>query len=77
MDNFNLQIQNLINLRTSLIAVIAVLTGGLIGLLFNDNNNFVILKLIILIVGWYIDILFIGNVININKSIFKMLKNKE
>lgn len=69
MKAIELKIQNLINLRTSLITVIVVLTGGVIGLILSDIN---IIKTIgFIILGIYFDILFICNLLTINDKINK------
>lgn len=68
--------KNLISLRTSLIAVVALLTGGIAGVLLSDTDN--INKLIIFCIGGYFDILFIFNILRANKLIDKnigVLKN--
>lgn len=69
--------KNLINLRASIIAVMVVLTSGLAGLLLIEINT---IKLIILLfIGIYFDIVFLGNVFNINDKIttnLKELKNE-
>lgn len=59
--------KNLISLRTSLIAVVALLTGGLVGLIL--TNDFSSGRLFWLIVGAYYDFIFISNIMKINKMI--------
>lgn len=59
--------KNLISLRTSLIAVVALLTGGLLGLAFSENLSFG--KLFWIVLGAYFDLLFIYNIIRINKVV--------
>ncbi len=61
--------KNLISLRTSLIAVVALLTGGIVGIVITDINT--ILKVFLLIFGIYFEILFISNIMNMNKEIIK------
>ena len=61
--------KNLISLRTSLIAVVALLTGGIVGIAVTDINT--ILKTFLLIFGIYFEILFISNIMNMNKEIIK------
>ena len=61
--------KNLISLRTSLIAVVALLTGGIVGIEVTDINT--ILKTFLLIFGIYFEILFISNIMNMNKEIIK------
>lgn len=59
--------KNLISLRTSLIAVVALLTGGLVGVIL--TNDFSSGRLFWLIVGAYYDFIFISNIMKINKMI--------
>lgn len=59
--------KNLISLRTSLIAVVALLTGGLVGVAIAEMN--ITFKLFLLIFGIYFEILFISNITNMNKKI--------
>ncbi len=59
--------KNLISLRTSLIAVVALLTGGLVGLIL--TNDFSSGRLFWLIIGGYYDFIFISNIMKINKMI--------
>jgi len=59
--------KNLISLRTSLVPVIVVLTGGIIGIILSDIN--IILKVILLILGSYFEYLFIGNIVYANNKI--------
>lgn len=59
----------LISLRTSLIATVVVLTGGIVGIAIADINT--ILKAFLLIFGIYFEILFISNIMNMNKEIIK------
>lgn len=59
--------KNLISLRTSLIAVVALLTGGLVGLIL--TNDFSSGRLFWLITGAYYDFIFISNIMKINKMI--------
>ncbi len=69
--------KNLIHLRTSLITTVVILTGGIVGLLVSNIN--VILRIILLLSGFYFDFLFIMNIISINKEIQKnigVLKNE-
>ena len=61
--------KNLISLRTSLIATAVVLTGGIVGIAVADINT--ILKAFLLIFGIYFEILFITNIMNMNKEIIK------
>ncbi|MCD7779291.1 MAG: hypothetical protein LUH05_01305 [Candidatus Gastranaerophilales bacterium] len=71
-NNTELKVKNLMNLRTSLIAVVTVLTGGLISFIFTDTN--IIFKTFIIISGVYFDILFVVNMINTNNKINKLLE---
>ncbi len=69
--------KNLISLRTSLITTVVILTGGIVGLLVSNLN--VILRIILLLSGFYFDFLFVMNIISINKEIQKnigVLKNE-
>ena len=59
--------KNLISLRTSLIAVVALLTGGLVGLIL--TNDFSSGRLFWLIIGAYYDFIFISNIMKINKMV--------
>ena len=59
--------KNLISLRTSLIAVVTLLTGGITGILLSDTDN--INKRIIFCIGGYFDVLFIFNILRANKMI--------
>lgn len=53
--------KNLISLRTSLIAVVALLTGGLVGLILSDVVT--IAKIFFIILGVYFDLLFISDIL--------------
>ena len=69
--------KNLINLRTSLIAVVALLTGGLVGV--SLANMSLVYKSFLLIFGIYFEILFITNIMRINEKINKnigVIKNE-
>lgn len=69
--------KNLISLRTSLIAVVALLTGGLVGLTLSEPYSF--LKIAWMVAGVYFDVLFIYNISQINKNITKnigVIKNE-
>lgn len=61
--------KNLINLRTSLITVVAVLTGGLIGIVLTDTN--ILFKSFLIILGIYFDLLFINDILAANDEIKK------
>lgn len=61
--------KNLMNLRTSLIPVIVVISGGIVGLLLADVNLF--LKMFLIIIGSYLDFLFVSNTIYANNKINK------
>ena len=70
--------KNLISLRTSLIAVVTLLSGGLVGLSLADN--FSLAKLLWIILGAYFDFLFIYNIIKINEIIdnnIGVIKNED
>ncbi len=69
--------KNLISLRTSLITTIVVLTGGIVGLYLADID--LVRKIVFILFGVYFDILFICNILDINKEISKnigVLKNE-
>ena len=57
------------NLRSSLIPAVVILTGGIVGIAITDIN--IIFKTFLLIFGIYFEILFISNINNINKEINK------
>ena len=59
--------KNLISLRTSLITIVALLTGGIVGIAITDIN--IIFKIFLLVFGIYFEILFINNITNMNKKI--------
>ena len=61
--------KNLMNLRSSLIPAVVILTGGIVGIAITDIN--IIFKTFLLIFGIYFEILFISNINNINKEINK------
>ena len=65
--------KNLINLRTNLITIIIVLTGGIIGLILSQNLN--IFGIIMLIIpGLYLDFVFFCNILSINNKIINNIK---
>lgn len=57
----------LISLRTSLIAVVALLTGGLVGLILSDVVT--IDKIFFIILGVYFDLLFISDILAANDEL--------
>ena len=60
--------KNLIALRTSIIAVIIVLTGGIAGLIL--SRSFSLTNIVVfLIPGIYFDIVFLQNVLSLNDRI--------
>lgn len=59
--------KNLISLRTSLIAVVALLTGGLVGLILSDVVT--IAKIFFIILGVYFDLLFISDILAANDEL--------
>lgn len=61
------KIKNLIALRTSLLTVVIVLTGGIIGLFFMGVPLVQILPLAV--IGAYYDFVFLSNIFAINNSI--------
>ena len=62
---------SLIALRTAYILIIIVLTGGLIGLMYNISS----LNIILLVIGTIIDYLFIIAVFQLTKQINELIKN--
>lgn len=64
IENIKEQNKNLINLRTSLINIIIILTGGILGLGYAEKLN-----IILIIIGIYFDLMFLMNVLTINKKI--------
>lgn len=59
--------KNLISLRTSLIAIVALLAGGIVGIAIAEIN--IIFKIFLLLFGIYFEVLFISNIANMNKKI--------
>lgn len=59
--------KNPISLRTSLIAVVALLTGGLVGLILSDVVT--IAKIFFIILGVYFDLLFISDILAANDEL--------
>nr|DAS85339.1 MAG TPA: hypothetical protein [Caudoviricetes sp.] len=60
--------KNLIALRTSIIAVIIVLTGGIAGLIL--SRSFSLTDIVVLLIpGIYFDIVFLQNVLSLNDRI--------
>ena len=59
--------KNLISLRTSLIAVVALLTGGLVGLILSDVVT--IAKIFFIILGVYFDLLFFSDILAANDEL--------
>lgn len=59
--------KNLISLRTSLIAIVALLAGGIVGIAITEIN--IIFKIFLLLFGIYFEVLFINNIANMNKKI--------
>lgn len=72
MDKIKEENKSLINLRSSLIAVLTVLNGGIAGLIVSEINIYKFVFL--LIIGIYFDIIFISNLLTINKKINNNLK---
>ncbi len=66
------KISNLTNLRTSLITAVIVLSGGIMSLIYFDIPFKY--KIVSLLLGIYFDLLFIDNIISINKTINKTLE---
>lgn len=68
MENYLKEtLKDLINLRTSLMTIIVVITTGLLGLLFTSISFEKFITL--LLIGIYFDSMFLMNVLNINKEI--------
>ena len=59
--------KNLINLRTSLLTLIAILTCGMFWLA--TTNFSVVLKVLFIIAGVYLDFMFLYDVLRINSQI--------
>lgn len=59
--------KNLISLRTSLIAIVALLAGGIVGIAIAEIS--IIFKIFLLLFGIYFEVLFISNIANMNKKI--------
>lgn len=72
MEKIKEENKSLINLRASLIVVLTVLNGGIAGLIVADINIYKFVFL--LIIGIYFDIIFISNLLTINKKINYNLK---
>ena len=69
--------KNLISLRANLMTMLAILTGGMFWL--TTLNFLLIFKIIFILVGTYLDFLFLYEVIRINKQINKnigVMKNE-
>lgn len=67
MKHLEKENKNLMNLRTSLIPTVVVLTGGIVGLFLSDINIWA--KIFLDSFGLYLDFLFIHNIVSINKRI--------
>lgn len=59
--------KNLMNLRTSLIPTVVVLTGGIVGLFLADIS--IGLKITLTLIGGYLDFILISNTIDANNKI--------
>ena len=75
MNNFETNINNLINLRTNLITIIVVLTGGLVGLMLSDIDFY--RSVIFIVIGIYFDVLFIRNVIDVHNKINDTIRRND
>lgn len=60
--------KNLMNLRTSLITVVIVITSGLAGIVLTKSFSTVNILLLV-IPGIYFDIIFLQNILSINNRI--------
>jgi len=61
--------KNLISLRTSLITTVVLLTGGLIGMILSEVGTTV--KIILSLLGLYLNLLFISDILAANNEIKK------
>lgn len=71
-DYYKEKAKNLIALRSNLFTSVIVLTGGIAGLFF--TNSQLIKVLIFGIIGAYFDIIFLLNIMSVNKEIDLMLE---
>ena len=62
----------LLNKWTSLINIMIILTGGILGLIVSDMNSLKIY--ILLLIGIYFDILFLCNILSIDNKLKQNLK---
>lgn len=62
----------LLNKRTSLINIMIILTGGILGLIISDMNSLKVY--ILLLIGIYFDILFLCNILSIDDKLKQNLK---
>lgn len=74
MNNLEESNKNLISLRTNLITIILVLTSGIMGLFYSDIIW--LHKIVPLILGVYLDTVFIVNVTQVNKLLDKNIGGK-
>lgn len=65
--------KNLMNLRTSLIIVVIVITSGLAGIVLTKSFSTVNILLLV-IPGIYFDIIFLQNILSINNRIDNNLR---
>jgi hypothetical protein len=65
--------KNLMNLRTSLITVVIVITSGLAGIVLTKSFSTVNILLLV-IPGIYFDIIFLQNILSINNRIDNNLR---
>ena len=73
LKNIEFKINNLMNLRTTYYSIVVVLTSGLITLFYNITP----LNIILLIIGSFIDYLFIKIIMQIMQHINKLIKLSE
>ena len=71
LKKIEFEIQNLLALRTGYNAIVIVLTGGLISILFNDINMF---KGILFIIGLLLDYLYLFKSLSATKQINLLIK---
>lgn len=65
------EIDNLINKRSNLTAVVIVIGGATLGLLLSLNN---VLKIILFVIGILAFSLFLKGLLNIEEQIYKLIK---
>ena len=66
------KIRELTTLRTNHFTAIIILTGGIVGLFFMDNN--VIFRILFFVFGVHFDMVFLSNMISTHNEIKKALE---